>query len=132
MTGFSGAGKSTLSEAVKERLDVCLGDSTKVYILDGDKIRKGLNADLGFSWDDVHENSRRIGEVAKILADSGQLVFVAFISPIAELRNKARGVHEEAGHPFIECHVSTSIDICEERDVKGLYAKARMGVIKNF
>ena len=89
-TGFSGAGKSTLSGAVKDRLNKILGDSTKVFILDGDVIRTGLNKDLGFSAADRAENIRRISEVAKLFAASGQICFVAFISPYAKDRDFAR------------------------------------------
>ena len=131
-TGLSGAGKSTLSTALKAKLDTVLADDKKVFILDGDIIRTGLNKDLGFSAEDRAENIRRISEVAKLFALSGQICFVAFISPYAKDRDFARRIHAEVGMPFIECHIAASLEVCEERDVKGLYAKARAGIIKNF
>ena len=131
-TGLSGAGKSTLSEAVKRHLDGAIGDDKRVFILDGDIIRTGLNKDLGFSAEDRAENIRRISEVAKLFAISGQICFVAFISPYAKDRDQARKIHEEAGLKFLECHIAAPLEVCEERDVKGLYAKARAGIIKNF
>lgn len=131
-TGLSGAGKSTLSEAVKKELDKMLGDEKKVFILDGDVIRKGLNKDLGFSAEDRAENIRRISEVAKLFAMSGQIVFVAFISPYAKDRNFGKRIHQESEIPFYECFINSALDVCETRDVKGLYKKARAGEIKNF
>ena len=131
-TGLSGAGKSTLSEAIKTELDKMLGDNKKVFILDGDIIRTGLNKDLGFTAEDRAENIRRISEVAKLFALSGQVCFVAFISPYQKDRDFARKIHAEVGLPFIECHIAASLEVCEQRDVKGLYAKARAGIIKNF
>ena len=131
-TGLSGAGKSTLSGALKRKLDIDLGDNKKVFILDGDIIRTGLNKDLGFSAEDRAENIRRISEVAKLFALAGQICFVAFISPYEKDRDFARTIHKEAGIPFVECHIAASLEVCEQRDVKGLYAKARAGIIKNF
>lgn len=131
-TGLSGAGKSTLSEAVKKTIDKMVGDNKKVFILDGDVIRQGLNKDLGFSPEDRAENIRRISEVSKLFCLAGQIVFVAFISPYGKDRDFARSVHEAAGLKFYECHISASLEVCEGRDVKGLYAKARSGVIPNF
>jgi len=131
-TGLSGAGKSTLSEALKNKLDGFLGDNRKVFLLDGDVIRTGLNKDLGFSAEDRAENIRRISEVSKLFAMSGQIVFVAFISPYSKDRDFARNIHKEKNIPFFECHISASLEVCEKRDVKGLYAKARQGIIKNF
>jgi adenylylsulfate kinase len=131
-TGLSGAGKSTLSEAVKKRLDRMLGDSNKVFILDGDVIRKGLNKDLGFSAEDRAENIRRISEVSKLFAMSGQICFVAFISPYAKDRDFGKQIHKENSLNFYECYISASLETCETRDVKGLYKKARAGEIKNF
>lgn len=131
-TGLSGAGKSTLSEAVKVELDKLLGDSKKVFILDGDVIRKGLNKDLGFTAEARAENIRRISEVAKLFTMSGQIVFVAFISPYSKDRDFGRSIHKESELPFYECHISASLEVCEKRDVKGLYKKARAGEIKNF
>lgn len=131
-TGFSGAGKSTLSEALKKKLDKMVGDSKKVFILDGDVIRTGLNKDLGFSAEARAENIRRISEVAKLFATSGQICFVAFISPYKKDRNFARQIHQDNGIAFYECFINSSIETCEGRDVKGLYKKARAGEIKNF
>jgi len=131
-TGLSGAGKSTLSCALKAKMDQLLGDDRKVFILDGDVIRTGLNKDLGFSAEDRAENIRRISEVSKLFAMSGQIVFVAFISPYSKDRDFAKTIHKEKNIPFYECHISASLEVCEKRDVKGLYAKARAGVIKNF
>jgi len=131
-TGLSGAGKSTLSEALKKYMDKCLGDSSKVFILDGDIVREGLNKGLGFSAEDRAENIRRITEVSKLFNMAGVIVFVAFISPYAEARENAKQVHKAAGLPFFECHISASLEVCEGRDVKGLYKKARDGVIPNF
>lgn len=131
-TGLSGAGKSTLSGALKERLDRMLGDTKKVFILDGDVIRKGLNKDLGFTAEDRAENIRRISEVSKLFALSGQIVFVAFISPYAKDRQFGKQIHVENGLSFYECFINAPLDVCESRDVKGLYKLAREGKIKNF
>jgi len=131
-TGLSGAGKSTLSEALKKTLDVEVGDSHKVFILDGDVIREGLNKGLTFSAEDRAENIRRISEVSKLFNMAGQIVFVAFISPYSKDRDFAKELHAKAGLSFFECHISASLEVCEGRDVKGLYAKARAGVIPKF
>ena len=109
-----------------------IGDKQKVFLLDGDVIRTGLNKDLGFSAEDRAENIRRISEVAKLFALSGQICIVAFISPYQKDREFARKIHKDAGLPFFECHIAASLKVCEERDVKGLYKKARAGIIKNF
>mmetsp|Transcript_22037 Transcript_22037/g.21217 ORF Transcript_22037/g.21217 Transcript_22037/m.21217 type:complete len:179 (+) Transcript_22037:29-565(+) len=131
-TGLSGAGKSTLSNAIKEKLDSLFVDVHKVFILDGDVIRTGLNKDLGFSHEARAENIRRISEVSKLFAMAGQLVFVAFISPYQKDRDFARQIHKDMNLPFYECHISAPLNVCEDRDVKGLYKKARAGVIPNF
>jgi len=131
-TGLSGAGKSTLSQALKAKLDTMLGDNKKVFLLDGDVIRTGLNKDLGFSAEDRAENIRRISEVAKLFALSGQVCFVAFISPYSKDRDYAKEIHQKANLPFYECHIAATLEVCETRDVKGLYKKAREGIIKNF
>jgi 3'-phosphoadenosine 5'-phosphosulfate synthase len=131
-TGLSGAGKSTLSEAVKARLDKETGDANKVFILDGDLIRMGLNKGLGFTEADRTENIRRIAEVSKLFNMAGQIVFVAFISPYAGVRDFSKQCHAEAGLKFFEGHISASLEVCEARDVKGLYKKARAGVIPKF
>lgn len=109
-----------------------LGDNRKVFILDGDVIRTGLNKDLGFSAEDRAENIRRISEVAKLFALSGQICFVAFISPYSKDRDYAKEIHAQANLQFHECHIAASLEVCETRDVKGLYKKAREGIIKNF
>jgi 3'-phosphoadenosine 5'-phosphosulfate synthase len=132
LTGFSGAGKSTLSEALKMRLDKELGDDKQVFILDGDIIRTGLNKGLGFSPEDRAENIRRIGEVSKLFNMAGKIVFVAFIAPYAAGRDLAKSLHAEAGLDFCETHISASLEVCEARDVKGLYKKARAGIIPKF
>ena len=131
-TGLSGAGKSTLSGALKTQIDGLVGDNKKVFLLDGDVIRTGLNKDLGFSKEDRAENIRRIAEVSKLFCLAGQVVFVAFISPYSADRDFAKQVHEAAGLKFYECHISASLEVCEGRDVKGLYAKARAGIIPKF
>jgi adenylylsulfate kinase len=126
-TGLSGAGKSTVANA----LDTLLLELNKhTYLLDGDNVRHGLNRDLGFSDSDRIENIRRIGEVGKLFVDAGLIVLSAFISPFRSDRQMVRTLFS-AGE-FIEVHISTSLDVCEQRDPKGLYKKARSGQIKNF
>jgi 3'-phosphoadenosine 5'-phosphosulfate synthase len=131
-TGLSGAGKSTLSEALKKAIDGLTADPTKVFILDGDIIRTGLNKGLGFSPEDRSENIRRISEVSKLFNMAGVIVFVAFISPYSKDRDFAKNLHKESGLKFFECHISASLEVCEGRDVKGLYKKARAGIIPVF
>lgn len=126
LTGLSGSGKSTIANYLESHL---FNLGIKTYVLDGDNVRMGLNKNLGFSEEDRKENIRRISEVAKLFSDSGTLVITAFISPFIEDRQKAR---EIIGEDFIEVYVKTDIDVCEERDPKGLYKKARAGEIKNF
>ncbi|MBB6446385.1 adenylyl-sulfate kinase [Bacillus benzoevorans] len=126
-TGLSGSGKSTLANAVASKL---YHEDVRNYVLDGDNIRHGLNKDLGFSEEDRTENIRRIGEVAKLFVDSGQVVLTAFISPFKADRNLVRDLLQDK--EFIEVFVKCPIDTCEERDPKGLYAKARQGIIKDF
>lgn len=126
-TGLSGSGKSTLANAVEERLHK-LGIRT--YTLDGDNIRQGLNKDLGFSDEARAENIRRISEVAKLFVDAGCVVTTAFISPFRKERELCRSL-VDAGE-MIEIYVECPLDICESRDVKGLYKKARAGEIKQF
>jgi bifunctional enzyme CysN/CysC len=126
-TGLSGSGKSTIANLLEKRLHV---EGKHTYILDGDNVRHGLNRDLGFTEEDRVENIRRVGEVAKLLVDAGLIVIVAFISPYRAERQLARGLFE-AGE-FIEVYVDTPLEECERRDVKGLYAKARRGELKNF
>jgi bifunctional enzyme CysN/CysC len=129
LTGLSGSGKSTVSVAL-ERLMILAG--RPAFRLDGDNLRHGLNSDLGFTPADRDENVRRAGEVACILADSGVVAIVPLISPYREARDRARSVHDKAGVPFFEVFVDTPIELCEERDPKGLYAKARAGEISGF
>ncbi|WP_029520542.1 adenylyl-sulfate kinase [Persephonella sp. IF05-L8] len=126
-TGLSGSGKSTLAHAVEEKLFE-MGIHT--YVLDGDNIRTGLNKDLGFSAEDREENIRRIGEVAKLFVDAGIITLTAFISPYKKDRNFVRNLVEEK--EFVEIYVKCPLEVCEQRDVKGLYKKARAGIIKNF
>lgn len=126
-TGLSGSGKSTIANAVESRLQE-LGKHT--YLLDGDNIRLGLNRGLTFSDDDRVENIRRIGEVSKLFVDAGVIVLTAFISPFQRDRDAVRSLVEEG--EFIEVFIDTPLDICENRDPKGLYQKARNGEIPNF
>jgi len=128
-TGLSGSGKSTIAFSAEHAL---IERGRLAYCLDGDNIRHGLNKNLGFSPEDRTENIRRIGEVAKLFADTGVLTFTSFISPYRADRDLVRKIHEEAGLPFIEVFVRASIDTCETRDPKGLYKKARAGEIKEF
>jgi len=126
-TGLSGSGKSTLSHAVEEQLHK---KKCNTYVLDGDNVRHGLCGDLSFTEDDRKENIRRIGEVAKLLLESGVITLTAFISPFAKERKFARNLVPHGD--FLEIHCNSSIAICEQRDVKGMYKKARAGDIKNF
>lgn len=129
LTGLSGAGKTTISFALEEYL---VSQGIPAYSLDGDNIRTGLNKNLGFTQEDREENIRRISEVAKLFADGGIVCITAFISPYAKDRQRARELHEADGLKFVECFVDTPLEVCESRDVKGLYKKARAGVIKGF
>ena len=124
LTGLSGSGKSTVAAAC-ERLLVARGQAAS--LLDGDNVRHGLNADLGFSEEDRTENVRRVGEVAKLLADAGVVALVPVISPYRAGRDAARAAHEAAGLTFLEVFVDTPLAACEARDPKGLYARARRG-----
>lgn len=126
-TGLSGSGKSTIARKVEEKLFE-MGIST--YVLDGDNVRHGLNKNLGFSHEDRTENIRRIGEVAKLFADAGILVMTAFISPYRSDRDLVRESFPEGD--FVEVFVDATLETCEERDVKGLYKKAKAGEIKEF
>jgi adenylylsulfate kinase len=128
-TGLSGSGKSTIASALEAEL---VRRGIFAYRLDGDNIRHGLNANLGFSAADREENIRRIGEVAKLFADAGVITITSFISPYRADRAKVRALHETAGLPFLEVFVNTPIEVCEARDPKGLYKKARAGEIKGF
>lgn len=129
LTGLSGAGKSSVAMLVEQKL---LEKGVPAYVLDGDNLRHGLNADLGFSMADRAENLRRLAHVATLLADSGQTVLVPAISPLAEHREMARKVHADAGFEFFEVFCDTPLAECEARDPKGLYAKARAGEITHF
>lgn len=126
-TGLSGSGKSTISSLLDQEL-VKAGYHT--YVLDGDNVRLGLNSDLGFSDRDRNENIRRVGEVAKLMLDAGLIVLAAFISPFREERDMVRRIN--APGEFLEVYVDAPLEVCEQRDPKGLYKKARSGEIKNF
>ncbi|HEX6418325.1 MAG TPA: adenylyl-sulfate kinase [Acidimicrobiales bacterium] len=128
-TGLSGSGKSSVAVEV-EAAAVAAG--RPAYLLDGDNIRHGLNADLGFSAEDRSENIRRIGEVARLFADAGVVALVPVISPYRADRARVRRIHEAAGLPFVEVFVDTPLAVCEARDPKGLYARARAGEITGF
>ena len=128
-TGLSGSGKSSVAAAC-ERLLVAAG--RPAYLLDGDNLRHGLNGDLGFSADDRDENVRRVAEVARLFADAGLVALVPLISPYRAARERARTLHQAAGVPFLEVHVDTPIEVCEERDPKGLYLRARAGDLPGF
>lgn len=126
-TGLSGSGKSTIANFLEKKLYE-LG--VKTYVLDGDNIRQGINKDLSFSAEDRSENIRRIGEVANLMLDAGIVTIASFISPYKKDRQHIRKIVEDTN--FIEIFVNTSLQECEKRDVKGLYKKARSGIIKNM
>jgi bifunctional enzyme CysN/CysC len=126
LTGLSGSGKSTIAYAVEERL---VADGRAAYVLDGDNLRHGINSDLGFSKEDRTENIRRVGEIARLMADAGLIALVPVISPYQADRDDARRKHEEIGVRFVEVFVDTPLEVCEARDPKGLYARARAGEI---
>ena len=130
-TGLSGSGKSTVAVAVEKKL---IDAGRHVYRLDGDNVRYGLCSNLGFSPEDRDENIRRIGEVAKLFADSGVIVLCSFVSPYRAARQMVRGLHETAkpSLPFFEAFVDVPVEVAESRDPKGLYKKARAGEIKDF
>ena len=127
LTGLSGAGKSTLANAVER---VLLAKGMHSYVLDGDSLRHGLNRDLGYGDADRAENIRRVGEVAKVMIDAGLIVLVALISPFRADRRRVRELFEPG--EFIEVHVSTPLEVCEQRDPKGLYRRARAGEMADF
>uniref|UniRef100_A0A671T4Y0 Bifunctional 3'-phosphoadenosine 5'-phosphosulfate synthase 2-like n=1 Tax=Sinocyclocheilus anshuiensis TaxID=1608454 RepID=A0A671T4Y0_9TELE len=129
LTGLSGAGKTTIGFALEEYL---VSHAIPCYSLDGDNIRHGLNKNLGFTATDREENIRRVAEVAKLFADAGLVCITSFISPFTKDRNDARKILESAGLPFFEVFVNAPLEVCESRDVKGLYKKARAGEIKGF
>lgn len=126
-TGLSGSGKSTLATHLEFQL---YAQNFKTYLLDGDNVRGGLNKDLDFSDDSRKENIRRIGEVSKLFLDSGLVVLSAFISPFEEDRNQVRTI--VGSENFLEVFVDCPLEVCEQRDIKGLYKKARAGEVKNF
>ena len=127
LSGLSGSGKSTIANDLEKKL---YENGYLSYLLDGDNIRIGLNKDLGFSDDDRKENIRRISEVSRLMLDAGLIVITAFISPFEEERELAKSLVKEENYFLV--HVDCSVEKCEERDVKGLYKKARAGEIKNF
>ena len=129
LTGLSGAGKSTVAMEVERLL---LAQGRAAYVLDGDNVRHGLNGDLGFTAADRTENVRRVSHVARLMADAGVVALVPLISPYRVDRDAARAIHTGAAIPFAEVFVDTPIAVCEERDPKGLYRKARAGEIKGF
>jgi bifunctional enzyme CysN/CysC len=129
MTGLSGSGKSTIATAAEHSL---VSGGHSAYMLDGDNLRHGLNSDLGFSESDRAENVRRVGEVAKVLAEAGTIAIVSLVSPYRAERDKVRVMHGQAGIPFFEVFVDTPLEECERRDPKGLYAKARAGEITDL
>ncbi len=126
-TGLSGSGKSTLSHAVEERLHRI---GCRTFVLDGDNVRHGLCSDLGFSESDRKENIRRIGEAAKLFVEAGIITLTAFISPFSADRHRARQLFEPGD--FVEVYCRCPLEICERRDVKGMYQRARAGMIPNF
>ncbi len=126
-TGLSGSGKSTIANQVEYQLQK---KGIKTYALDGDNVRKGINSDLSFSPEDRTENIRRIAEIAKLMVDAGLVVLAAFVSPYKKDRENIKNIVKDVN--FVEVFVNTSIEECERRDVKGLYAKARKGEIKNM
>ena len=129
LTGLSGSGKSTIASLLEAAL---IGGGRASYRLDGDNVRHGLNGDLGFTAEDRSENVRRIGEVACLFADAGVVAIVPVISPYRADRDRVRSRHGEAGLRFVEVFVDTPLEVCEARDPKGLYAKARAGEISGF
>ena len=126
-TGLSGSGKSTLAHALEEKL---FQKGCRTFVLDGDNVRHGLNSNLDFSESDRTENIRRISEVSKLMLESGLIVMTAFISPFNKDRNEARKLI--SNDDFIEIYCKASLEVCEARDVKGLYKRARAGEIKNY
>jgi len=129
MTGLSGSGKSTIAFAIETAL---LAEGTPVFVLDGDNLRYGINGDLGFSAADRKENVRRASEISLLMAEAGLVSIVPIISPYCSGREYARNIHSKSETPFFEIFIDTPLDICESRDPKGLYKKARKGLIKDF
>jgi bifunctional enzyme CysN/CysC len=129
LTGLPGAGKSTVAANLRTMLE---SRNVNSVTLDGDVLRKGLSSDLGYSQEDRSENIRRVGELALLLSQAGLLTLVTVVSPYTADRDRARARHNETGVPFFEVHVATPLEVCEERDPKGLYARARSGEIKDM
>ena len=129
ITGLSASGKSTIAVELENRL---FKYNVKTFVLDGDNVRYGLSKDLGFSHEDRKENLRRVGEVAKLLVDAGTLTIAAFISPYSDERQTIRNLFDNDRDEFIEVYLKCDISVCESRDPKGLYKKARRGEIPNF
>jgi len=129
LTGLPSSGKSTAAFTLEHEL---LKRGRLAYVLDGDNIRHGLNKNLGFSAEDREENIRRIGEVAKLFADAGCITITSFISPYRKDRDQARSIHQAMGVKFFEVFIDAPVEVCEERDPKGLYKKARSGQLKGF
>jgi bifunctional enzyme CysN/CysC len=128
-TGLPGSGKSTLAHLVEFDL---VKQGRSAYVLDGDNLRHGLNADLGFTPADRDENVRRAGELARLMADAGVISLVSLVSPYAAARQKVRELHDEAGIPFAEVYVAVTVEECAARDPKGLYARALRGEVKGL
>ena len=126
-TGLSGSGKSTLAHAVEEKLHQC---GCRTFVLDGDNVRHGLCRDLGFEESDRRENIRRVGETAKLFIEAGIITLTAFISPFLEDRNRVRSIFQNGN--FLEVYCKCPLEVCEQRDVKGLYQRARDGKVKQF
>jgi adenylylsulfate kinase len=126
-TGLSGSGKSTLCHSVEERL---YQQSCRTFVMDGDNVRHGLCGDLGFSYEDRKENIRRVGEMSRLFVEAGTIVLTAFISPFREEREKVRMLMPPGD--FLEVYVDCPIEVCESRDLKGLYKRARAGTVKEF
>lgn len=126
-TGLSGSGKSTIANALEEKLHE---EGIKTYVLDGDNVRRGINKNLNFSPEDRSENIRRIGELSKLFVDAGLVVLAAFVAPYEKDRQFVKSIVGEEN--YIEVFVKTSLEVCEERDVKGLYKRAREGIITNM
>jgi bifunctional enzyme CysN/CysC len=129
ITGLSGSGKTTLADEVAQQL---AARGTRTHTLDGDVLREGLNADLGFSRDDRRENVRRVGEVARLFAQADFVVLVPLISPYRDDRALVRARHADAGLRFVEVYLDVPLAVCEQRDPKGLYAKVRAGELHHF
>lgn len=128
-TGLPGAGKTTVATTLRARLEAC---GVRTYMLDGDVLRRGLNADLGYTEEDRAENVRRVGEVALLFSSVGHLSLVTVISPYHAGRAAVRARHAAEGVPFVEVYVATPLEVCERRDPKGMYARARRGELERF